>query len=103
MKDFTKISTLIMLNLYGNQVSKMLIANKVTSAADFNWLSQTRYYWLNGNITISSLTTYINYGFECIGNNSRLVITPITDRCFRLIMSAMKLNLYVALQGPSGK
>lgn len=56
---------------------------KVASTADFNWISQMRYYWNDSLVTVSMITTDVMYGFEYLGNTGRLVFTPLTDRCFR--------------------
>ncbi|XP_047529766.1 dynein axonemal heavy chain 3 [Vanessa atalanta] len=96
------VEALIVIDVHGRSILEEMEKKCVRDVTDFNWISQLRYQWRGDRIVCSMVTTDVDYGFEYLGNTGRLVATPLTDRCFRTLMSALKLNLGGAPEGPAG-
>ena len=106
------ISALVVLDVHARDVSEEIGKLGVDDITDFNWLRELRYYWIPGGQSALSgqpdsiLCRQINaerkYAYEYLGNSARLVITPLTDRCYRTLMTAIHLDYGGAPAGPAG-
>lgn len=72
--------------------------------SDFQWISQLRFYYDKDfdDIIIRQTNTEQYYGFEYLGNSGRLVITPLTDRCYITLTTAISLFRGGSPKGPAG-
>jgi len=102
------------LDVHGISVLKDLVTAKCNSTNDFDWSKQLRYYWSMDEVLLSygkvvaddcvirQTIASFRYSYEYLGNSMRLVVTPLTDKCYMTLTGAMHLNYGGAPAGPAG-
>ena len=106
-----KLAALITQDVHSKAIIEDLKKDNVTSIYDFNWQKQLRYYYeevegQGGNqetqCIIRQIQALLTYGYEYMGATTRLVITPLTDKCWITISGALHIKLGANPAGPAG-
>jgi len=109
--DLTKLErkvivALVTTDVHARDIIDDMIEKNVTDTMDFTWQVQLRYYWIVEQEKVSPVVNHSDavllYGYEYMGATSRLVITPLTDRCWLTLTGSYGLKLGAATAGPAG-
>lgn len=116
--DRQKIMTICTIDVHSRDVISKLITLKVNSGLSFHWMSQLRHRWDNNLrdcfanacdaqfkyvnklmffITLYKLFKPFRYDYEYLGNTPRLVITPLTDRCYITLTQVIEIIINCVL------
>ena len=100
----TKIISLITMDVHARDVVAKLVDSKAEGPSSFIWSQQLRCYWAadTRDVNIAITDFRAKYSYEWVGNSGRLVITPLTDRCYITLTLALRLFLGGAPAGPAG-
>ena len=74
-----------------DSIQEQLLAGGIADPESFEWIRQMRYYWEDDQIVVKLLNYDNEFTYEYLGDFERLIITPLTNRCFMTISSAVNL------------
>ncbi|XP_049715237.1 dynein axonemal heavy chain 2 isoform X5 [Elephas maximus indicus] len=99
-----KIVALVTIEIHARDVLEKLYKSGLMDVSSFDWISQLRFYWEKDldDCVIRQTNTQFQYGYEYLGNSGRLVITPLTDRCYMTLTTALHLHRGGSPKGPAG-
>ncbi len=99
---FSKVNTLLIIDVHARDIIDSFVRESILNAKEFSWESQLRFYWDrdSDDCIIKQCTGKFHYGYEYMGLNGRLVITPLTDRCYMTLTQALTFKLGGSPSGP---
>lgn len=124
------IAALLTLDVHSRDVIQSLLSNGVLSGNDFEWVRlvtlysryfqhtyttvtieeivslsrHLRYYWQSKSslCSLHQFCSSFQYGNEYLGCLPRLVVTPLSERCYLTLTTALHLHLGGSPIGPAG-
>uniref|UniRef100_A0A4X2JQB9 Dynein axonemal heavy chain 10 n=1 Tax=Vombatus ursinus TaxID=29139 RepID=A0A4X2JQB9_VOMUR len=102
--DRKKYNTVLIIDVHARDIVDSFIRGSILEAREFEWESQLRFYWDRepDELNVRQCTGTFGYGYEYMGLNGRLVITPTTDRIYLTLTQALSMYLGGAPAGPAG-
>lgn len=91
--DRQKIMTICTIDVHSRDVVAKMIAMKIRTRLSFQWQQQLRHRWdaEENDCFVNICDAQFRYWFEYLGNSPRLVVTPLTDRCYITLTQSLHL------------
>lgn len=105
--QYEKLVNLIALLVHKRDIIQKLLSLLSKGSKEltqsFEWLSQVKYEYSSEDapLSVKILDARFSYGMEYQGACSRIVLTPMTDKCFVSLAQAVKCHMVGMCVGPS--
>uniref|UniRef100_A0A8C6E8C9 Dynein axonemal heavy chain 14 n=1 Tax=Moschus moschiferus TaxID=68415 RepID=A0A8C6E8C9_MOSMO len=98
------LGALLTVYVHCRDIVRDLLLKSIFNADDFEWTRYLQYKWNEKQklCYVSQGDASFTYGYEYLGCTPRLVITPLTDRCWLTLTGALHFNLGGCPAGPAG-
>lgn len=100
-QQFLTLERIVLENIYHQEIT---VQTQDVSALDqFEWISQLRSYRRDESVYFELMTSAMEYGFEYTGtSHDRLIMNPLTLRCFQSLIVAASEPYATVVSGRSG-
>merc|ERR1719197_1895064 len=96
------VGAMAVIDVHARDVVDRLMKDGINNPQSFEWIRNLRYYWRDSDVHVEMVTSRRTFGHEYLGNSFRLVVTPLTEKCYMTCMTALDLTLGGAPAGPAG-
>lgn len=86
-------ANLILSQGYYDNILVELLSDKTECTTEvFEWQSRLRYYLNEESVELKMMHSTLQYGYEYLSAYTKLVMIPLTERCYRILLMAIDLH-----------
>uniref|UniRef100_A0A0N4ZU30 Cytoplasmic dynein 2 heavy chain 1 n=1 Tax=Parastrongyloides trichosuri TaxID=131310 RepID=A0A0N4ZU30_PARTI len=97
-----KLKALILDLIHHITIVEILMKEENINLESWAWQKQLRFYYENDHVIVRMSNASFEYTYEYQGNSSKLVHTPLTDKCYLTLTQALSMGLGGNPYGPAG-